>query len=224
VAGEEEDLNTEVPTAEAIEAGRRLFARTCRFTAGAERADALPAPGLPEVAFAGRSNVGKSSLINALVGHNALARVSRSPGRTQQINFFELDGRLLLVDLPGYGFAAVGAERKEAWSALILLYLQGRPSLRRLCLLIDGRHGLKTDDRRVMDELDRAAVSYQLVLTKADKTTAPALARQLAAVTAEAARHKAAHPLVHATSALDGRGLPELRCELASLSRPNPLR
>ncbi|HXQ39966.1 MAG TPA: ribosome biogenesis GTP-binding protein YihA/YsxC, partial [Candidatus Udaeobacter sp.] len=188
MAGEEEDLNADVPTAEAIEAGRRLFARACRFIAGAERADALPAPGLPEVAFAGRSNVGKSSLINALVGHNALARVSRSPGRTQQINFFELDGRLLLVDLPGYGFAAVGAERKEAWSALIRLYLQGRPSLRRLCLLIDGRHGLKADDRRVMAELDRAAVSYQLVLTKADRTTAPGLDRQLAAVTAEAAR------------------------------------
>ena len=179
---------------------------------------------MPEVAFAGRSNVGKSSLINALVGHNALARVSRSPGRTQQINFFDLGGSLLLVDLPGYGFAAVGEERKEAWSTLIRLYLLGRPSLRRLCLLIDGRHGLKAEDRRVMDELDRAAVSYQLVLTKADKTTAPALARQLGEVTAEAARHKAAHPFVQVTSAVDGRGLPELRCELASLSRPTPLR
>jgi len=223
VAGEEEDLTAGAPTAEAIEAGRRLFARACRFIAGAERADALPAPGLPEVAFAGRSNVGKSSLINALVGHAALARVSRSPGRTQQINFFDLGGSLLLVDLPGYGFAAVGAARKEAWSTLIRLYLQGRPSLRRLCLLIDGRHGLKAEDRRVMTELDRAAVSYQLVLTKADKTTPAVLARQLAAVTAEAARHKAAHPMVLVTSALDGRGLPELRSELASLSRPTPL-
>jgi GTP-binding protein len=224
VEREEKDLKAGAPTPESIELGRRLFARACRFTAGAERAEDLPAPGLPEVAFAGRSNVGKSSLINALVGHNALARVSRSPGRTQQINFFELGGSLLLVDLPGYGFAAVGAERKQAWSALIRLYLQGRPSLRRLCLLIDGRHGLKAEDRRVMVELDQAALSYQLVLTKADKTTSAALARQLAALTAEAARHKAAHPILLATSAVDGRGLPELRAELASLSRPTPLR
>ncbi len=127
-----------------LEAGRLLFARDCRFVAGATTIEALPPPSLPEVAFAGRSNVGKSSLINALTGRNTLARVSHTPGRTQQINFFDLGGRLMLVDLPGYGFAAVGRDASPApGRGLIALYLKGRPSLRRLCLLIDARHGLK---------------------------------------------------------------------------------
>src|SRR5205823_15085612 len=126
----------EVESRRALEAGRLLFARECRFVAGTTTAEALPPAGLPEVAFAGRSNVGKSSLINALTGHNTLARVSHTPGRTQQINFFDLGGRLMLVDLPGYGYAAVGRKQAGAWSALIAAYLKGRPSLRRLCLLI----------------------------------------------------------------------------------------
>jgi GTP-binding protein len=224
VAGKQEEALTGEATPAALEAGRRLFAAACRFTAGAETPAALPPPGLPEVAFAGRSNVGKSSLINALVGQNALARVSRSPGRTQQINFFDLGGRLVLVDLPGYGYAAVGEGRKQAWAGMIRLYLRGRASLRRLCLLIDSRHGLKPDDRAIMESLDEAAVSYQLLLTKADKIAPAALERCQAAVAAEAARHKAAHPLLLATSAIEGRGIAELRAELAALSRPTPLR
>jgi GTP-binding protein len=182
-----------------------------RFIAGTTTAEALPPPSLPEVAFAGRSNVGKSSLINALTGHNTLARVSHTPGRTQQINFFDLGGRLMLVDLPGYGFAAVGREQSGAWTRLITLYLKGRTSLRRLCLLVDGRHGLKESDRATMTELDRAALSYQIVLTKADKVTEGGLASLKRAITAELARHPAAHPEIIATSAHKGEGMAELR-------------
>src|SRR4029077_16363740 len=142
---------------------------------GATDAAALPPGRLPEVAFAGRSNVGKSSLINALTGQKALARVSHTPGRTQQVNFFDLGQRLMLVDLPGYGYAAVGRERGDAWSALIRAYLKHRPNLRRLSLLIDGRHGLKDSDRATMDELDKSALSYQLVPNKAHQSKAESL-------------------------------------------------
>ncbi|HZT18371.1 MAG TPA: ribosome biogenesis GTP-binding protein YihA/YsxC [Dongiaceae bacterium] len=207
----------------ALAAGRRLFAQDCRFVAGATTADALPPARLPEIAFAGRSNVGKSSLINALTGRHALARVSRTPGRTQQINFFDLGGRLMLVDLPGYGFAAVGRRQSHAWGRLIALYLKGRPSLRRLCLLADARHGLKESDRRIMTELDRAALSYQLVLTKADKVEPDALAAAVQKLGAELARHGAAHPEILATSAREGRGIEALRAALAALSSPTPL-
>ena len=210
--------------AAAIEAGRLLFAQACDFVAGATEAEALPAPRLPEVCFAGRSNVGKSSLINALTGRRTLARVSHTPGRTQQINFFDLGGRLMLVDLPGYGYAAVGRKQAGAWSALIAAYLKGRPSLRRLCLLIDGRHGLKESDRATMDELDRAALSYQLVLTKVDQVEPESLAAHRQAIAGEISRHRAAHPEVVATSAFEGIGIAELRAQLASLSRPTPLR
>jgi len=208
----------------ALEAGRLLFAQDCRFVAGATNAGALPPPSLPEIAFAGRSNVGKSSLVNALTGRRTLARVSNTPGRTQQINFFDLGGRLMLVDLPGYGYAAAGRSKVHAWSALIALYLKGRPSLRRLCLLIDARHGLKAIDRETMAELDRAALSYQILLTKADKVTPAGLAAVRQAVAAEARRRRAAHPEILATSAVDGSGIAELRAELAALSSPNPLR
>jgi GTP-binding protein len=215
-----------------LEAGRLLFARECRFIAGTTTAEALPPAGLPEVAFAGRSNVGKSSLINALTGHNTLARVSHTPGRTQQINFFDLGGRLMLVDLPGYGFAAVGREQSGAWTRLIALYLKARTSLRRLCLLVDGRHGLKDSDRATMTELDGAALSYQIVLTKADKVTEAGLASLKRAIAAELARHPAAHPEIIATSAHKGEGMAELRASLAAvaefaspaLSTPTPLR
>lgn len=210
--------------AAAIEAGRVLFAQACDFVAGATNVDALPRPTLPEVAFAGRSNVGKSSLINSLTGRRTLARVSRTPGRTQQVNFFDLGGRLMLVDLPGYGYASVGRKQVGVWSALIRTYLKGRPSLRRLCLLIDGRHGLKDSDRATMSELDKAGLSYQLVLTKSDEARPDALEALRQAIAAEIARRTPAHPNVLVTSAFDGIGIAELRAELASLSRPTPLR
>jgi len=216
----------------ALEAGRRLFARECRFVAGTTTVEALPPASLPEIAFAGRSNVGKSSLINALTGHRALARVSHTPGRTQQINFFDLGGRLMLVDLPGYGFAAVDRRQSGAWTRLITLYLRGRARLRRLCLLIDARHGLKDSDRKTMTELDRAALSYQLVLTKADKVGTEGLAALERKIAAELARHAAAHPEIIATSAHAGQGIEDLRAALAELaedvppllSTPTPLR
>src|SRR5262245_41136958 len=160
-----------------LERGRLLFARECSFSAGATTAEALPPAGLPEVAFAGRSNVGKSSLVNALTGRRTLARVSDTPGRTQQLNFFELGGRLMLVDLPGYGYAKAAKTKVEHWTRLTEDYLRGRPTLRRLCLLIDSRHGPLAADQAIIALLDKAAVSYQLVLTKADKTRGPALAR-----------------------------------------------
>jgi GTP-binding protein len=210
--------------AAALEAGRRLFAQPCRFVAGTTTVEALPPPGLPEIAFAGRSNVGKSSLINALTGHRALARVSHTPGRTQQINFFDLAGRLMLVDLPGYGFAAVGRRQSGAWTRLISLYLRGRATLRRLCLLIDARHGLKESDRATMAALDGAALSYQLVLTKTDKVSESALAELRQRLSAELARHGAAHPEIIATSAHEGQGIEALRAALAALSTPTPLR
>jgi GTP-binding protein len=229
VADEPKALSTSgppdsTPTPAEIEGGRLLFAQECEFVAGATKAEALPPPKLPEVAFAGRSNVGKSSLINALTGRKTLARVSHTPGRTQQVNFFDLGGRLMLVDLPGYGYASVGRKQVGAWSALIRSYLKGRPGLRRLCLLIDGRHGLKDSDRATMDELDKAALSYQLILTKADQVKADVLEARRKTITTEIARRKAAHPEVLVTSAFEGAGVPELRAALASLSRPNPLR
>ncbi len=218
------NASSQPEAAAAIEAGRLLFAQACDFVAGATNAEALPAPRLPEVAFAGRSNVGKSSLINALTGRKTLARVSHTPGRTQQVNFFDLGGRLMLVDLPGYGYAAVGRKQVGVWSALIRTYLKGRPSLRRLCLLIDGRHGLKDSDRATMSELDKAGLSYQLVLTKADQVKPDVLEARRQSIASEIARHTAAHPHLPLTSAFEGIGIAELRAELASLSRPNPLR
>ena len=203
--------------AQAIEAGRLLFAQACDFVAGATDAAALPAPRLPEVAFAGRSNVGKSSLINALTGQRSLARVSNTPGRTQQVNFFDLGHRLMLVDLPGYGYAAVGRKTVGAWSALIQAYLKQRANLRRLCLLIDARHGLMDSDRETMDRLDKAALSYQIVLTKADQVSQDELAGRQEDIAAEARRHRAAFPEVIATSAHEDTGIAELRAALASL-------
>ncbi|MGE0118872.1 MAG: ribosome biogenesis GTP-binding protein YihA/YsxC [Dongiaceae bacterium] len=203
-----------------IEAGRRLFAQECRFVAGCDRDGALPPVGLPEIAFAGRSNVGKSSLVNALTGRTTLARVSHTPGRTQQLNFYNLGGRLGLVDMPGFGFARVAKTKIKDWTGLIERYLRGRPSLRRVCLLIDARHGAMAVDRGFMKRLDQAAVSYQVVLTKADKVKPPELARRLAGLGAELAQHTAAHPHVITTSAHSGAGIPELRAALATLAVP----
>jgi GTP-binding protein len=203
---------------EALERGRRLFAGECRFIAGAADMERLPAPEFPEIAFAGRSNVGKSSLINALTGHNALARISRTPGRTQQINFFQLGGALTLVDLPGYGYARASRGKIFNWTRLMHAYLKGRPNLRRLCLLIDARHGVKDGDRTLMKELDAAAVSYQAVLTKADKSRPAALKAVLDAVARELAGHSAAHPEIITTSARSKDGIATLRAVLAALA------
>jgi GTP-binding protein len=202
-----------------LEAGRKLFARECRFIAGVTTVEAMPPPELPEIAFAGRSNVGKSSLINALTGRVALARVSHTPGRTQQLNFFDLGGRLSLVDLPGFGFAKTARRRVRGWTGLIERYLRGRPSLRRVCLLIDARHGPMAPDRDFMAKLDEAAISYQAVLTKADKLKPAELTARRDELAAELAKHPAAHPEIIATSAQAGSGIAELRAALAALAR-----
>ena len=206
--------------AEAIEAGRRLFAGEWRFVAGVATIDMMPPMHLPEIAFAGRSNVGKSSLINALTGRTALARTSITPGRTQQLNFFALGERLTLVDMPGYGHAAASKQEIARWSAVIDAYLKGRGTLMRACLLIDARHGLKDSDRDLMKRLDKAAVPYQAILTKADKPTAAELAARIAAVDAELRRHPAAHPELITTSSMSGLGIPALRATLAALAAP----
>lgn len=203
-------------TPEATEAARVLFAHEAAFVMGAVDLDGLPSPDLPEVAFAGRSNVGKSSLINALVGRHGLARASNEPGRTREVNFFLLDGRLRLVDLPGYGFAKVSRSTARRFQDLGRAYLRGRPNLKRVYLLIDARHGLKPPDGEAMDALDRAAVSYQIVLTKADKLKVAQAEAVVAATLAGVARRAAAFPRVLATSTQTGAGLAELRAEIAA--------
>jgi GTP-binding protein len=205
-------------TPEELEAARRLFAGPCEFVAGAASVESLIPISLPEIAFAGRSNVGKSSLVNALTGRKALARTSSSPGHTRQINFFDLGSRLFLVDLPGYGFAQVSRSMKETWQDLASAYLRGRPTLKRVCLLIDARHGVKAADRETMKNLDAAAVSYQLVLTKTDQLKAADIPRAIAAAEAITRKHGAAHPEVLPTSSTTGAGIAELRAELASLA------
>ena len=209
---------TTAPSAEAIEAGRLLFAAECRFFYAAQRLDQLPEPGLPEIAFAGRSNVGKSSLINGLAGHKALARASNTPGRTRQLNFFDLAGRLVLVDMPGYGYAQAAKDIKADWQGLMFAYLRGRPTLQRVVLLLDSRIELKESDRTVMDLLDSAAVTYQLVLTKADSVRPTALLRKQAEIEALIPTHAAAYPVLLTTSSQTGLGIEALRATLASLA------
>ena len=200
-----------------IEAGRLLFAGAADFYAAAQTLDRLPPMEDVEIAFAGRSNVGKSSLINALTGRNTLARTSHTPGRTQQLNFFKVGPRLSLVDMPGYGYAAVEKAKVEAWTRLIHDYLKGRANLARVFVLIDARHGLKSLDTDVLDGLDKAAVSYQLVLTKADALKKSEVAGRLAGIEAALARRPAAFPQVILTSSRDDSGVPELRAAIARL-------
>jgi GTP-binding protein len=204
---------------QALEAGRRLFAQPCAFVAGVADLARLPAATLPEVAFAGRSNVGKSSLINALTGRRQLARISQTPGRTQQINLFELGGRLMLVDLPGYGYAQAPKPTALAWQALVRRYLRGRPALLRTCVLIDARHGFKDVDRDFMALLGEAAVAWQIVLTKVDQIRAGELPDLVATLGAELERKPGAHPELIATSARTGAGIDRLRATLAALAR-----
>jgi GTP-binding protein len=207
-----------------LASGEALFKKPCAFIKGVVRVADLPQDGRPEVAFAGRSNVGKSSLINALAGQKSLARVSVTPGRTRELNFFTLgnEGELLLVDMPGYGYARASQAEVKGWTRLIRDYFKGRRELKRVFLLIDARHGLKESDRDIMTLMDEAAVSYQAVLTKADKPKAPELAAIEAKVGEELAKRPAAYPKLIVTSVRTGTGIPELRAAIAALA-PNAI-
>ena len=200
-----------------IEAGRKLFAGPCEFIFAAARSDGLPPVGPPEIAFAGRSNVGKSSLVNALTGRSALARTSRTPGRTQELIFFDLNGRARLVDMPGYGYAAVAKSKSESWGELARDYLRGRPTLLRVFVLVDGRHALKENDHETMHGLDAAAVSYAVVLTKGDEVKVADQSARVAATLEGLRKHVAAYPEVILTSARAGDGVAELRAHIARL-------
>ncbi len=212
---------TEAP--DPLEAGRLLFAGPCDFVKGVVALDGLPPADRPEICFAGRSNVGKSSLINALTGRRALARASNTPGRTQELNFFDLGGRLFMVDLPGYGYAEAPKAKVAAWQALLKAYLAGRATLRRAFVLIDARHGVKPVDGEIMDLLDGSAVGYQIVLTKADKPKSGALADVVARTRAALAKRPAAHPEIAVTSSETGAGIAELRAAVAALAEGRAL-
>jgi GTP-binding protein len=201
-----------------LEAGRLLFAGPIVFERGVVGMDHLPDADLPEVAFAGRSNVGKSSLINALTGRNKLARASTEPGRTRELNFFLMPEKLRVVDLPGYGYAKAGKADIERWTSLTRDYLRGRASLKRVLLLIDARHGLKPHDKDVMDALDLAAVNYQIVLTKADKLKTSKIDAVAKAVASAIAKRPAAHPELRVTSSETGMGIDLLRADIAALA------
>jgi GTP-binding protein len=217
IAGERRaDTMADFSAAE-IEAGRRLFAGAWDFIFAAGSIESVPPMGAPEIAFAGRSNVGKSSLINALTGRRALARTSNTPGRTQQLIFFGGPDRLVLVDMPGYGYAATAKSKVAAWTTLIHDYLRGRATLARVYVLIDARHGLKDVDDAILDTLSKAAVSHEIVLTKCDQVEEAALAERTAAVQAAIRKRPAAFPDVIATSARTGAGIDLFRAAIARL-------
>jgi GTP-binding protein len=203
--------------AAAAACARDLFKSPASFVLGAAAVEGLPPGSRPEIAFAGRSNVGKSSLLNALLGRRSLARVSNTPGRTRELNYFAVGESLYVVDMPGYGYAKAPKTLVKGWTQLIHDYLRGRPQLKRVMLLIDSRHGLKASDREIMTLLDKAAVSYQAVLTKADKPKSGDLAQIIRETGAELKKHPAAHPVVLATSAVEGIGIEELRAAIAEL-------
>src|ERR1700761_4146960 len=213
---------SEIFTEEELEAARVLFAHEVSFMMGAVQIAAPPPAALPEVAFAGRSNVGKSTLINAVAGRLHLARASNSPGRTREVNFFVADEKLRLVDLPGYGFARASKGDVKKFQNLGRDYLRGRPNLKRAYLLIDSRHGLKDVDKEALDAFDLAAVSYQIVLTKADKLKAAEVEAVVAKTQAQIAKRPAAFPRVLATSSEKGTGIPDLRAEIVAACLPPP--
>ena len=204
-------------TEDQIDAGRRLFGGPSRFLLGVAKLEQLPPPAGVEIAFAGRSNVGKSSLINALTGVNGLARASNTPGRTRELNFFDVNSQLTLVDMPGYGYAKAPKHEVKVWQAVLRGYLRGRPGLTRAFVLIDSRHGILKADEEMFDLLDEAAVTYQAVLTKSDKIKPPELEKMRETVAAAVKKHPAAFPEIHATSSEKGGGIPELRAEIAGL-------
>jgi GTP-binding protein len=210
------ELNLEDPAA--LEYGRVLFEQPCSFVIGCVKLDQVPMGSTPEIAFAGRSNVGKSSILNALVRQNTLARTSNTPGRTREINFFNLGERLMLADLPGYGYARVSKAHVQKWTRLVESYLKGRANLRRVCVLIDARHGLKESDRGVMTMLDQAAQPYQVVLTKIDKVKADYLEKLEATIKAEISNNPASFPVIAKTSSHKGAGIIELRASLATIA------
>lgn len=194
-----------------------LFAQSCRFVLGAADPKQVPATDYTEVALVGRSNVGKSSLLNAIVRRKDMARVSNTPGRTQQLNFFELGQQLMVVDLPGYGFAKAGKEKAKTWTKLMKAYLKGRPQLRRVYLLVDSRHGLKESDLEMMDMLDEAAVSYAVVLTKTDKIVDRQLRDVIAQVEETMPKHPACYPEVLPSSSQTGFGVIAIQENIAAL-------
>jgi GTP-binding protein len=210
-------MKTEEFTRAEIETGRQLFASEWQFVAAAGTPASLPPMRGAEIAFAGRSNVGKSSLVNALTGRKSLARTSRTPGRTQELIFFTGGSQLNIVDMPGYGYAAAAKSKVAAWTALIGAYLRGRANLARVYVLVDARHGLKDTDDLIFEELRQAAVSFQIVLTKADAIKTSELEARIAGVEASLAKRPGAFPGVLATSSHDGTGMPELRAAIARL-------
>jgi GTP-binding protein len=210
----EEDIKLEPLSEEALSEGERFFKGESSFVLGVVKFEQLPQDSLPEIAFAGRSNVGKSSLLNALMNRKNLARTSNTPGRTREVNFFKINDKAYLVDLPGYGYAKAPKKEVLGWNKLIMDYLQGRSNLSRICLLIDSRHGIKNNDEEIMKVLDSAAVNYNIVLTKTDKINAKELENIKNDVANKLRNHPACNPRVIATSSAKGFGLNELRAEL----------
>ena len=211
------DFQPEPYSDEQIAAGNALFSAPVTFMLGVAKIEQLPLTELSEIAFAGRSNVGKSSLINAVTGQNGLAKTSNTPGRTQQLNYFNADDKVLIVDLPGYGYAQAPETVVKQWQKLLFAYLRGRVNLKRVFVLIDSRHGIKKVDEEIMDMLDKAAVTYQIILTKTDKISSTALAKVLEETHQKTAKRAAAYVTVLTTSSEKNIGIEQVRAEIASL-------